>query len=283
MANTQIAIARDIGLAKYESEGFSGAPELFSGDTPLPVSSYTAPVAANTNLPGYSVVGFQDNVPGNPLVMANWMGSLLSGDGSGLPAGNALTVSAVGTAGNTIVIGTTTYTMRATVAAANDIKIGATTAATAQNIRDAINADDDAIAAGNVGPGTVPHPDVAAGTSTGSVVNVSANKTGTAGNAIATTAAAGVGTWGTATLAGGTAEGAGGIRPVGITTVDAIIAAGINTASVAIFTSGCFNPNALNWDDTFNTDDKKKHAFVNSPMGTIIILKPKYDALTAVL
>lgn len=276
MARTAIPIARDIGLAKMEREDFGGAPELFSGDTPLPVSSYTNPVAQNSNLRGYSVVGWAGNAPGAALVMANFMGELLGGDGSGLVASGVGTFAGVGLAGETITIDGVVYTLRAAPALANEVKIGATAAASAQNLADAINADPDAILAGTIGPDTEPHPTVSA-TVAGAVVTVRANNPGTAGNALATTeTSATLFSWGAATLAGGTDEAAGGIRPIGITTVDAITGAGV-TAKVALFTSGCFNPDALIWDDSFNTDEKKKHAFVGSPLGVIIILKPKYQ------
>lgn len=276
MARTNIPGARDAGLAKYESEDFAGAPELFFGDTPLPVSTYIANVGPNTNILGWSVVGWAGNVPGAPIVMANWMGELLGGDGSGLVASGALTGSAVGTAGQTFVLGTVTYKLMAAVAAANDVKIGGTSAATAQNIADAINADPDAIAAGTVGPGTVPHPTASASVS-GSVVTARANAPGTGGNAIVTTSGATGWAWGGATLAGGTDEGGGGIRPIGITTVNIVTGPGVNT-TLALFTSGNFNQDALNWDDSFNTGDKKKQAFIDAPLGTILIGEPKYES-----
>ena len=55
---------------------------------------------------------------------------------------------------------------------------------------------------------------------------------------------------------------ASAIDPVGITT--ARVLTGSTAKNVAFFTSGCFNPAALNWDSTWDTDAKKLHAFDRS-------------------
>ena len=281
MVRTAIPGAQDAGLARYQHENFGGAPELFSGDTPLPVSSLIARVAADSNFPGFSVVGYQGNDPANPIALANYVGGQIGDDG-GAYASGALTFTNVGVDGETVTIDATVYTLvDGPVAAANEVLIGATAAETAQNLADAINADPDAIEAGTVGEGTEPHPTVSA-TVNGAVVTVRADESGTGGNAIATTETSTVASWGGATLSGGTDVGGGGIVPVGITTVEVVTGAGVET-TVALFTAGCFNPNALNWDDSFNTDAKKEHAYRGSPTPTnILIQKPKYDTYDAV-
>lgn len=280
MVSTQVPGARDAGLAAYQFENFGGSPELFSGDTPLPVSSLTVNVGQNTVLPGFSVIGFTGNDPTGDIVLANFVGA--ESDVAGAIASGAGTFTGVGLAGETITVGTTVYTLRAAVTTANDVKIGATLGESAQNLADAINADPDAITAGTVGPGTVPNP-VANATVAAGVVTIRANDPGTAGNAIATTeTSATLFSFGGGTLTGGTDEPGGGIRPIGITTVDLNTGAGVST-TVAIFTAGCFNPDALNWDDSFNTDAKKKAAFFGAPTPTnIIILKPKFQPFDAV-
>jgi hypothetical protein len=276
MVRTALPGAHDAGLAAYEHENFGGTPELFSGDTPLPVSSLTCPVGENTELPAFSVVGFAGNVPGGNLVMANFVGSEI-GDTEGTVASGAGTFAGVGEEGATITIGGVVYTMTATVDAANEVLIGANVTASAANLRDAINADPDAITAGTVGPGTVAHPDVNA-TSAAGVVTIRANDPGVAGNSIATTETSAANfSFGGATLSGGADVAGGGITPQGITTVDVLTGAG-GSASIAIFTAGCFNPDALNWDDSFNSDEKKKFAFHGAPTPVnIIILKPKFQ------
>lgn len=114
----------------------------------------------------------------------------------------ALTFSGTGTDADEVVIGSVTYTLVDTLAAPNDVLIGASAAETAANLVAAING-----AAGEgttYGTGTVAHPDVSAELS-GTTVAVTARVGGTAGNAIATTES-GTGTsWAAATLTGGVA------------------------------------------------------------------------------
>lgn len=281
MVRTALPGAHDAGLAAYQHENFGGHPELFSGDTPLPVSSRSFNVGENMTLPAFSVVGFAGNVNGGNLVMANFVGSEI-GDAGGAAASGAGTFAGVGEEGATITIGSTVYKMTATVDAAFEVLIGANVTASAANLRDAINADPDAIEAGTVGPGTTAHPDVYA-TSAAGVVTIRADDPGTAGNSIATTETSAANfSFGGATLSGGTDVAGAGIAPRGITTVDVTTGPG-GAASVALFEAGCFNPNALNWDDSFNSDEKKKHAFDGAPTPcNIVILKPKFDTFDAV-
>lgn len=280
MARTGLPGAQDAGLARYQHENFGGAPELFSGDTPLPVSMRSFPVGPDTNLPGFSVVGFEGNDPGGNLVLANYVGGQIGDDGA-VYASGAFTLTDVPVAAETVTINGRVYTFVAAVADPDDVMIGATAAESAQNLADAINADPDAIEAETVGPDTEPHADVSA-TVAGAVVTIRSNDPGTEGNAITTTETSTVGSWGGATLSGGAEVAGGGVVPRGITTVEVITGAGVST-TVAIFEAGCFNPNALNWDDSFNTDEKKKHAFDGSPSPcNIVIYKPKYDTYDAV-
>lgn len=63
------------------------------------------------------------------------------------------------------------------------------------------------------------------------------------------------------------------IAPIGITTTT--VKTGNTTNNVAIYRSGMFNPDALNWDDSYDDDTKKRLAFENS-QHTIFLRKPKY-------
>lgn len=65
-----------------------------------------------------------------------------------------------------------------------------------------------------------------------------------------------------------------GVEPIGIT-VNAVDPAVGTLDTVAVYRAGCFNPNALVWDATFDTDAKKKAAFEKT--GTqIFLVAPKY-------
>jgi hypothetical protein len=44
---------------------------------------------------------------------------------------------------------------------------------------------------------------------------------------------------------------------------------------VPIWFAGCFNPDALVWDATYNTDDKKANAFMGAPSPTRILIRKR--------
>ncbi len=86
----------------------------------------------------------------------------------------------------TLVVGGVTYTWRATVGAtANEIFIGATTTANAQNIFDAINATPSALGV-TVGSATVRNPEAKALKSVGPVCTVISGVPGVVGNRVPT-------------------------------------------------------------------------------------------------
>lgn len=64
-----------------------------------------------------------------------------------------------------------------------------------------------------------------------------------------------------------------GIPAVGIT-VNAV-KAGATTKTVAAYKTGMFNPDALVWDSTYDTDEKKRTAFNFAGRG-IFVRKPLY-------
>lgn len=114
-------------------------------------------------------------------------------------AGNAV-------AAETVTIGSVVYTWRATVAStANEVLVGGTAAASAQNLYDAINLTP-AGSGVTYGSATTLHPSVRAITVTATTVVVQAKIPGSVGNHIPTTEAMTVGSFGAATLASGAGD-----------------------------------------------------------------------------
>jgi hypothetical protein len=105
-------------------------------------------------------------------------------------------------AGTTVTINGQVYTWQAAVAAANDVLIGPSIAGSLVYLAAAINGGAQSGIA--YGPGTVANTGVTASASL-SVLTTTAILSGTGGNAITTTTTSGNGSWGAATLAGGTA------------------------------------------------------------------------------
>lgn len=143
------------------------------------------------------------------IVNSHTSGTLRFNDGAsgttsaGVKATGVLTASGVFSNGETILIAERTYTMVTTLSgAANEVLIGASAAASLDNLKSAINAS--AGAGTTYGTGTQAHAKVSATTNTDTAQTVEYFEVGTAGNAIATTttAAADV-AWGAATLESG--------------------------------------------------------------------------------
>ena len=63
------------------------------------------------------------------------------------------------------------------------------------------------------------------------------------------------------------------VQAIGITVVK--VDKGSTAAHVGIFRDGTWDPAALTWDATFDTDAKKKAAFDGAPTPTSIFIKPK--------
>lgn len=101
----------------------------------------------------------------------------------------------------TLTIGTTVYRFKNTMAAAYDVKIGASVAVTLDNFKAAINAT------GTPGTeyfaGTLAHPDVTATTNGATTQVIEAREIGIAGNLIATTSTAANYAWTSTVMAGG--------------------------------------------------------------------------------
>lgn len=149
-------------------------------------------------------------------VNSHTSGTLKLGDGTNgtfaTLASQTLTSDATNVSdGETCTIGSIVYRFKTSIAQAYDILIGASAAATLDNLKDAINGS------GTVGTtyyaGTYPHPKVVATTNTNTTQVVVARAIGTDGAAIGTTEANAIATtetsahlsWGAATLAGGVA------------------------------------------------------------------------------
>lgn len=67
---------------------------------------------------------------------------------------------------------------------------------------------------------------------------------------------------------------ANAIKPIGVVT-QAVVGAADHSTTVPVFYSGCFNPEALVWDASFDTDAKKVNAFVASPTPTQIVIRAR--------
>lgn len=121
---------------------------------------------------------------------------------AGVKASGVLTSSGVFTDGEEILVGTRTYTMKATLTgAAYEVLIGASAAVSLDNLKSAINAT--AGAGTTYGTGTLANDMVTATTNTDTAQTVEAIRVGTYGNAIVTTTTAADVAWGAGTLESG--------------------------------------------------------------------------------
>lgn len=119
-------------------------------------------------------------------------------------ATGTLTLAANASNGETVVIGSQTYTFRAILTAiANDVFIGATADDSINNLISAINRTGGA--GTTYSEATEAHPDVTAATGAGDTMVVTARVPGTDGNSIATTETMANGSWGDTTLTSGAA------------------------------------------------------------------------------
>lgn len=149
-------------------------------------------------------------------------------------ATGTLTLVANPTDGDTVTIGTKTYTLQDTLTNTNgNVKIGATASDTLDNLIAAIN-----LAAGagtTYAAATTVHPTVTAAAGAGDTMTVTAKSTGTAGNAIATTE--------TFTNSGnvfGAATLAGGVNPVYLASEDGDVLNGTSNLGTIQGSAGTF-------------------------------------------
>jgi len=152
-------------------------------------SSYTTQVTIYDSLGGSHNLTFSYTNENSPAVAA-------------VPAQAAtgtLTMGSLPANGESVTIGTQTYTFTSNPPAAgtNNVLIGSTIAETTANLVDAINAntaDPAGDGAGGYGTGTVANPNVSAVDAGNGVINLTANTTGTASDFTATSASSGL-TW----------------------------------------------------------------------------------------
>lgn len=237
---------------------------LVTGDTPHIVTEDLL-VEASQVLAALTVVGLNAN---GRIVPAT----------STVEASGTLTFSGVGTAADTVTIGSTVYTLRAApTTVAGEVKIGATASETAANLVAAIMGDD-AGSGDEYGSLTTAHPDVDA-VAVGPVVTVTAKVGGTAGNSIATTEVSTSASFGAATLTGGTATPIQ--RAIGILVAAITTGAGGEFKGAPVYRAGVFNPLALVWDASFSTEAEKLAAFRGAPTPTNIIMRRPKTATVA--
>ena len=150
-------------------------------------------------------------VTGNALLSITTTNLNLATDTQGTAAQGTITMSGVAVANETFVIGSQTFTWKASRSAAGEVTIGASAAAACTNIITAVNAD---------------MTNVVASQGAGTTVIITATSGGTAGNAIVfTEASTNMAVDGSGTL-GGTNSGG---QLVGWTTANAIAAGQIIT------------------------------------------------------
>ncbi len=242
----------DPGVASFNSEEH-GQVDLWTG--PPPKLSTSEPVASATVLALYEVVGYDSD--GN-LVAATFAGPAEHASGT-------FTLTALGSDAETVTVDTEVYTLKtALTPTAGEVLIGADADGTADNLAAAINKT----AGGDTtyADATVRHPSVVATRDGTGIVVVTAKIAGEAGNAIASTETSAVGSWGAATLAGGSGEG---VKAVGILGMASVV----GTLLADIWRDGMWNPLALVWDASFNTDEKKRKAFQGAPTPTAIAIR----------
>lgn len=253
------------GIAGQSSDTINpNMPPITTGDNPPQVANAYS-VGADQVFEALHVVGFDG---AGFLVPATYAAA------AGAKATGALTFADVGNNTETVTIGARVYTLVTALTGAEDeVLIGANVTATALNMKNAINAD---AATLDVTHGSVEdHPSVVA-TSAAGVVTVTARQAGTAANAVATTETSSEASWGAAAMSGGTDAAATGVRAIGITVAAIDNDGGADgDEKIEVFRWGMFNPDVLTWDDSFDTDEKKRLAFEGAPSPTqIFIRKP---------
>jgi len=252
------------GIASRATESFGGPDEVRYGEGVHKTRHRIVSVAADTVFEPYSVVAVN-----NLGVMSLAQRVAAAGYATG-----TLTFSGVGTADDTITIGSKTYTLKAApTTGANEVKIGANVTESAANLVAAINGG---AGSGTLyGSATVPHTEVSASSVAG-VVTVVAQDAGDEANAIATTES-GTGTaWGAATLASGGNDVSD--TPYGVLGCGVSMLA--NTPiSLPFLYGGQFDGHALKWHASFLGDANKEareRAFEGSLAPDVIVQHKKF-------
>lgn len=123
-----------------------------------------------------------ERVPNSNVKVGRLCGAAISGQGTtpAVAATGTVTFTENPADGDTLKIGSTTYTFKTSPAAANDVAIKGTVDETAQNLADVINGDSGEAYAGTTSPSLDVSAEVEAG-----VMTLTARTAGTAGNSLA--------------------------------------------------------------------------------------------------
>jgi hypothetical protein len=255
------------GIASFESESLGNKGEPRFGEGPAHTVVRTVTAAADLDLSIYSVVSLINGV----LRLAT------VGTVSGAATGTVTFTSTGPSNDDTVVIGGVTYTFKTALSTgptvANQVLIHATPTNQAANLAAAINAGAGEGTAYSVG--TVLNPTVSA-TSSAGVVTLLARDPGDEGNAIVLTEDAdNTAVSGSGVLSGGDDDADN--KPYGILASPVVMTNG-QSMDVALYVSGHWNMDALNWDATYVTDASKQAAFEGSLNPMILVSKPKYNS-----
>lgn len=163
----------------------------------------------------------------------------------GTQATGTLTTTGVFADGETVTVGSQTYTLKSPfVNAANNIDASGSTSATLDNLKRAINGD--GVAGTNYGTGTTVNASAYA-TSTATTLDLMAKVGGTAGNSVATTETCTNASFGGATLSGGAATNVSVLTRTAELPSNTTLAIGVVTTrgTVAAAHGGTFGNHAL--------------------------------------
>lgn len=226
----------------------TGGGTTYGSDTTIN-QDVTASDGAGTSM---NVSAKLSGTAGNSIVTtetmtnASWGGATLSGGSAGTASGT-LTLTGNAGAAETVTIGAVVYTFVATLTgAAYEVLIGATASDSLDNLIAAINA---ATGAGTVyGTGTVYHPQVRAAAGPGDTMDVVSRAGGSAYNSVATTETLTNGSWGGATLSGGSNAA---LQPIAVPDGQAVVSIGVVSQYVVVVISNSqrwyfIRPAALN-------------------------------------
>ena len=242
----------DPGRASFEDLGEFTNSNLLSGSHPE-LAPAVGLEAVGDALAQFSVVGYDAD---GKIALATAFTTAPTAAATG-----TLTFTGVATAEDTVTIGGVVYTFKAAPAAANEVALGADASGSAANIAAVINGTDGL---------SNPHAAVSASAAAG-VVTVDARINGAGGNSITTTETSASASFGAATLESGDDGIQSGVQALGILAHGKLAA----ETRAQVWYSGCFNPEALVWDPSFNSDALKANAFEGAPQPTNILVRKR--------
>lgn len=205
--------------------------ELYAGDAPI-TSDFG--VAGAVDIPIFTPLARSE---GGKVVAWNPVAGAATG---------SITLSAVGTAADTVTIDGVAITLSAAPAAAHDALIGASATATAQAIKAVINADPESFHV------------IASGAA--AVLTLTAIEPGVGGNAITLAKSSTAIAVSAATMAGGSDQTDNNAFAIAAQPIPA-------GTRGPYFTGGIFNVDAINWPTTAATIEQRKAAFDGTPIG----------------